>query len=234
MTVENALPTKSNDLMEMLTAQALVFGYMNKVFYEKPAADFLNMQKSEALFALWPLEIDDEFTVAGLKIMAEFTDGWEPEMLDALKHDYRRLFIGPGHVPAPPWESVYLSIDGLVFEEQTMAVRKAYARYDLQSPKRYNEPDDHFGLEMAFMAHLCTLALAAIQTGDSEGLTGHLHAQRDFLREHLLLWAPEFLNRVIEHAQTAYYRGAAYLALGSIYHAAEMLGLEIDQEPDTL
>jgi TorA maturation chaperone TorD len=233
MTVEKTLSTISDDLMETLTAEALVFGYLNRVFYEKPKAEFLNMQKSEALFAHWPLEVDDESTVTGLKIMGDFTDSWEPKMLDTLKHDYRRLFIGPGHIPAPPWESVYLSIDGLVYEEQTMAVRKFYARYDLQSPKRYKEPDDHFGLEMAFLAHLCTVALASMQVEDATCLESHLGAQRDFLKEHVLLWAPTFLKRVIDHAQTAYYRGAAYLALGSIHHAAELFDLEIDQEPDS-
>ena len=232
MTIKNTLPTESDDLAELLTAEALVFGYLNRVFYEKPAAEFLAMQKSEALFADWPLAIDDEFTTTGVSIMRVFTDSWVPERLDSLKHDYRRLFIGPGHIPAPPWESVYLSIDGLVYEEQTMAVRKFYARYGLQSPKRYKEPDDHFGLEMAFLAHLCALGLAAIKADDPEALASHLEAKREFLKEHLLLWAPTFLNRVIEHAQTAYYRGAAYLALGSINHVAERLGLELEQEPE--
>jgi TorA maturation chaperone TorD len=232
MPADKAFLAKHADLMETLTAEALAFGYFNRVFYEKPTAEFLDTQKSEALFDHWPLEAQDDFTTTGVKIMRDFMSKWEREMLDELIRDYRRLFIGPGHIPAPPWESVYLSIEGLVYEEQTMAVRKFYARYGLQSPKRYKEPDDHFGLEMAFLAHLCTLGLASIQAGDSDGLAGHLEAMSDFLKEHLLLWVLAFLNRVIEHAQTAYYRGAAYLALGSIYHIAELLDLEIDQAPD--
>jgi len=232
MPADKAFLAQHADLIETLTAEALAFGYFNRVFYEKPTAEFLDTQKEEALFSHWPLEIQDEYTVAGIQIMADFTANWDQERLDALIRDYRRLFIGPGHVPAPPWESVYLSIEGLVYEEQTMAVRKFYARYGLQSPKRYTEPDDHFGLEMAFLAHLCTLALAAIEAGDADGLADHLAAMRAFLKEHLLLWAPAFLSRVIEHAQTAYYRGAAYLALGSIYHMAERLDLEIDPAPE--
>lgn len=232
MPADKAFLTKHADLTETLTAEALAFSYFNRAFYEKPAAEFLNMQKSEALFSHWPLEIQDEFTTAGIKLMRDFMGDWEEALLEELARDYRRLFIGPGHIPAPPWESVYLSIEGLVYEEQTMAVRKFYARYGLQSPKRYTEPDDHFGLEMAFLAHLCTLGLAAIEAGDSDGLASHLDAMRDFLKEHLLLWAPAFLQRVIDHAQTAYYRGAAYLALGSIYHMAELLALEVDQAPD--
>jgi TorA maturation chaperone TorD len=233
MKAKNEFQANSKKLQEMLTGQALTFGYLNRVFYLKPTIDFLNTQKSEELFAHWPLKTQDEFTVTGIKIMREFINEWEEESHEMLVRDYRRLFVGPGHIPAPPWESVYLSIEGLVYEEQTMAVRKFYARYGLQSPKRYHEPDDHFGLEMAFLAHLCSLALATIQAGDSDGLVSHLDAMRDFLKGHVLLWAPVFLNRVIEHAKTPYYRAAAYLALGSIYHAAEIVGLEIEQAPNS-
>lgn len=233
MTEEITVSGENDDLAASLTAEALVFSFLNKVFYEKPTAEFINTQKSEALFEHWPLEIDDEFTAAGLNFMRAFSAGWSEEMLDMLRHDYRRLFVGPGHLPAPPWESVYLSIEGLVYEEQTMAVRQFYARYDLQSPKRYTEPDDHFGLEMAFMAHLCMLGLEAVRKSDSESLSDHLKAQRDFLEEHLLLWAPTFLGRVIDHARTEYYRGAAHLALGSINYTAQRLGIEFDQAPES-
>ena len=230
MLEEIQIHKSSDELIETLTAETLVFGYLNKVFYEKPVAEFLDTQKSEVLFDHWPLDAGDEYTTNGLQIMREFTAAWTHDQLDSLIRDYRRLFIGPGHLPAPPWESVYLSIDGLIYEEQTMAVRKFYARYDLQSPKKHKEPDDHFGLELAFLAHLCTVGLESIRAGDSAALASSLDDQRDFLKEHLLLWATLFLDNVIEHAQTGYYRGAAHLAKGAINHAADFLGLDIDPE----
>jgi TorA maturation chaperone TorD len=228
MTNDIKLRANNENWTEILTAEALVFGFLNKVFYEKPVGDFVNTLIAEDLFSQWPLSTEDEFTTSGLKILQSLTAGWKEVGIADLEKDYQYLFIGPGHLPAPPWESVYLSVERLVFERQTLEVRQFYARYGLQIPNLYKEPDDHFGLEVAFMAHLCTLGLASIQQENDEALESHLGAQRDFLEEHLLLWAPEFLSQVIKHAQTNYYRGAAYLALGCLVEAAQQRGLEAE------
>ena len=224
--------THNDDWTEILTAEALAYTFINRAFYEKPTDEFINTLVSEKLFAQWPLPPDDEFTNAGQNILQAFSANWQAGKLNDLKKDYQQLFIGPARLPAPPWESVYLSDDRLVFEKQTTAVRQFYARYGLQAANLYKEPDDHFGLEMAFMAHLCTLGLEAIRQGEVETAQTHLNAQRDFLEEHLLLWAPDFLNRVITHAQTDYYRGVAYLALGCLAQAAHRQDLEVDLTPE--
>ena len=209
MTNNVEIGTHNDDWTEILTAEALAYAFINRAFYEKPTDEFINTLVSEKLFAQWPLPPDDEFTPNGLNILQTFSANWQAGKLNDLKKDYQQLFIGPARLPAPPWESVYLSDDRLVFEKQTTAVRQFYARYGLQAANLYKEPDDHFGLEMAFMAHLCTLGLEAIRQGEVATAQTHLNAQRDFLEEHLLLWAPDFLNRVITHAQTDYYRGVA-------------------------
>ena len=224
--------THNDDWTEILTAEALAYAFINRAFYEKPTDEFINTLVSEKLFAQWPLPPDDEFTSAGQNILQAFSANWQAGKLNDLKKDYQQLFIGPARLPAPPWESVYLSDDRLVFEKQTTAVRQFYARYGLQAANLYKEPDDHFGLEMAFMAHLCTLGLEAIRQGEVATAQTHLNAQRDFLEEHLLLWAPDFLNRVITHAQTDYYRGVAYLALGCLAQAAHRQDLEVDLIPE--
>ena len=224
--------THNDDWTEILTAEALAYTFINRAFYEKPTDEFINTLVSEKLFAQWPLPPDDEFTSAGQNILQAFSANWQAGKLNDLKKDYQQLFIGPARLPAPPWESVYLSDDRLVFEKQTTAVRQFYARYGLQAANLYKEPDDHFGLEMAFMAHLCTLGLEAIRQGEVATAQTHLNAQRDFLEEHLLLWAPDFLNRVITHAQTDYYRGVAYLALGCLAQAAHRQDLEVDLIPE--
>ena len=34
--------------------------------------------------------------------------------------EYRRLFVGPGHLPAPPWGSVYTDRECVIFGEATL------------------------------------------------------------------------------------------------------------------
>ncbi len=51
-----------------------------------------------------------------------------------------------------------------------------------------------------------------------------LNAQADFLRDHLLAWAPQCLALVVAHAETDYYRGTARLALGSLAESVCLCG----------
>lgn len=221
----------AKDWTETLTGEALAFSFMNAVFYEKPAAEFIDPLVRDDLFTQWPLPAEDDFTQQGLSLLQGFGRAWGPDGLDKLKKDYQQLFIGPHSLPAPPWESVYLSVEHLVFESQTAAVRQFYARYGLEVERLFKEPDDHFGLEMAFLAHLSALGLEALHRGDDEGLRLILDDQRAFMADHLLQWAPDFLQRVIAHARTDYYRGAAYLALGTLGAAARRRDLAVDLAP---
>lgn len=228
----NETEAQNANWAEILTAEALLFSFMNIAFHEKPTVEFIDSLIREDVFSQWPLPADDEFSMRGLELMQAFAANWQEDGLDALKKDYQQLFIGPYSLPAPPWESVYLSVEHLVFERETRAVRQFYARYGLETTNLYKEPDDHFGLEMAFLAHLCGLGLEALQRGDQETLRRIIADQRDFMRDHLLLWAPDFLNRVVAHAQTDYYRGAAHLALGVLGTAAQRRGLTVALRPN--
>lgn len=61
---------------------------------------------------------------------------------DVLGADYHRLFVGPGTMLAPPWESVHPSDEGLTFQDETLQVRQAYAEFGLTAPAVNREPDD--------------------------------------------------------------------------------------------
>ncbi len=214
------------DQQTVLVAQGLAFGFLNRAFYEPPSAEFINRLAADDLFADWPLSSNREEMHMGLHLLRKFCSSWQETELPALRSDYGRLFIGPGPLLAPPWESVYLSDEHLLFEAQTLEVREMYRRFGLQAPKLNVEPDDHLGLEMAFMVHLCHEALAALEHQQEDRLHKAMQAQRDFMEKHLLRWAPDCLWRVIRQACTDYYRGVAYLALGCLAETVTMLGLE--------
>jgi TorA maturation chaperone TorD len=203
-----------------LTAYGLAYGFLSKAFHESPQTEFITRLYDEDAFADWPLGVVNGATQTGLQLLQEYGAQWT---IDALTEDYRALFIGPGRLLAYPWESVYLSEERLIFDAQTLKVRALYRQYDLQVPQTTREPDDHIGFELAFMVHLCSLGLVACQSRDAAGLARSLEAQRGFLREHLLRWTPAFFQAVINNARTDYYRGTAYLGLGTIETAAAML-----------
>jgi TorA maturation chaperone TorD len=153
---------------------------------------------------------------AGLALLQQWTQASRSGQLHflAVAGDYTRLFVGPGKIVAPPWESAQIDDERLTFQEETLAVRAWYRRYGVLPAQLHAEPDDHIGLELAFMAHLAQLALAAQAAGDTARLADLLAAERGFLRAHPLRWAPKWCGRVGEAARTDYYRGLALVTAG--------------------
>lgn len=135
---------------------------------------------------------------------------------EVLADDYNALFLGPGHMHACPYESVYRSLEGLTFEAETMQVRKFYADHDLQAPAFNREPDDHVGLEVAFIGQLCLAALNAMEDNEPARATDFVSSARLFVGQHLGVWGPDFCTRVIDNAQTAFYTAVGHLLLGLI------------------
>jgi TorA maturation chaperone TorD len=121
------------------------------------------------------------------------------------------MFVGPGRVSAPPWESLYRDPERLHFSNDTLAVRAAYGKYDLASTALGREPDDHIGFELDFLRALCESARQKAGSGDEAGLVEILRAQQTFLDEHLLQWAPAWTRDVLQNAETDFYRGMAQL-----------------------
>ena len=132
---------------------------------------------------------------------------------EGLREEYTRLFIGPAKPPAPPWESVYVSGEPLLFQESTLAVREAYLREGFRAAGYPHEADDHVATELNFMAALCKRALDAYESGDTELCRSTLEAQAHFLSEHLLVWIREFSDRLgAVRGISAFYPSFAALA----------------------
>lgn len=208
---------------DMLVAHYLAYDFLSRLFYEPPKLDFVHVLVEDDLFDCWTLESAQPEMATGLALLRGFTNGWQDDQFDALKADYARLFVGPNHLLAPPWESVYRSYDRTLFGKATLDVRQHYQRFGMPIPKLNTEPDDHVGLEFRFITQLARLGLAAIEQNQPEMLASLLQEMRAFMEDHLLKWSPEFLRAVIDHSETDLYCGAAHLALGCLAHTRDLL-----------
>lgn len=217
---------------EQLQACALALQLEAMAFYLPPSEPFLTTLDNGELLAEWPLGPHSPLTVRGLELLrTALASAPAASLLPALRGDYTALFVGLEQVGAPPWESVYLSRDHLLFDEQTLAVRQAYAQYGLQIPKLEREPDDHIGFELLFLAHLLEQAGHALTRND-DAAQGYLQAAQAFLQEHPQRWVEQFVERVLQRAETDYYRGWACLLTGSLIGLTVLLRQE-DAQPET-
>jgi putative dimethyl sulfoxide reductase chaperone len=178
---------------------------------EAPTAEVVDAMRDPELLAQWPLA-DPELGEVGELATAGIADLRESEEdHQTIADDQFKLIRGPGEPIAVPWESVYRSLEGLLFEAQTMQVRDFYKRFNLQAPRMNVEPDDHISLELDFCVQLLTRGLAAGAQGQADVARAHLDAHDDFCREHLLRWAPTFFQRLTAGATTHFYRGIGQL-----------------------
>ncbi len=127
-----------------------------------------------------------------------------------LQTDFNSLFVGPGHVLAPPWESVHRSAEKLLYGEHTLAVRAFYRSFGLASRQSRLEPDDHLSLELEFMAWLCQQASkpAVIHTNQ---INSYVSGQSCFLSEHISQWVPALCDDIRQAAKSGFYRELASL-----------------------
>lgn len=173
---------------------------------------------AQAAGAEWPFADAEEAArdlapmIEGLAPSAHAGEGGGFAADDDLTWEYRRLLVGPGAKPAPPWGSVYTDRECVVFGATTLELRAWMREHGVARSTDEKTPEDHIGLMLALMAWL-----AQNQPADLE----------EYLRLHLLTWAGHFLGELADAAQHPFYQGLARLTAASLDGVKEALGLEV-------
>jgi TorA maturation chaperone TorD len=162
----------------------------------------------------------------------------------ALKTEYTNLFIGPGKLPAPPWESVYVSKESVLFTRTTLEVRNFYRSQGL-IPELYPKvADDHIALDLDFLRLLAERALESFQADEdavgreesnlnSEASRPNasyceaLTASREFLDEHLLKWLDRFVSDLKASEKGVFYPQVAQALIRFVERDADFLGRHV-------
>lgn len=131
-----------------------------------------------------------------------------------LTREHLRLFVGPGHIPCPPYESVYrkdrpIMVRGLVMGPSTADVQRRYAEAGLRVSKRFADLPDHISAELEFMHFLCSQESKVRE--DKAALELSRKRQQEFLTLHLQPWVTTFAEGVLASTKSDFYRSAATL-----------------------
>jgi TorA maturation chaperone TorD len=216
-----------NEWHEILTGEMMLLGLLSRIFYNYPDKKerlWLQSLIAEDVFSEAPFASQEEATRTGLQLLQDWgRQGLMDQAFDDLQGDYTRLFIGPGSVIAPPWESVYFSDEKLTFQEQTLEVRSWYRRFGLEAEKLHQEPDDHIALELLFLSHLASLGLQALEQQDTARFDELLTAQSEFYKKHPSKWVLKWSRLVETNARTDFYKGLSHLVRGAMSGLAETL-----------
>lgn len=195
-TAPEAADEEGRGLASLLHARYLLYAVFQSLFGREPSKD----QSA----AIDPALVSEACEIVGLPTegVRGFIDGLESyrdadaAAVESAKSAYTRLFIGPGALPAQPWESVYVEEDEALFQRSTLDVRNAYRVQGLLPAEYPKVADDHIALECAFLSELARRACEANDAGDTGRLFDALNASGDFLSDHLLAWVDEYAGRL--------------------------------------
>ncbi len=194
---EYIMTQEKREIIELLLANRLyLYSLLHRCFGREPdraQLELLSSEQTGECFALPGGEVLEKVPAFLREIRENLADPAFPEQV---KSEYTRLFIGPEELIAPPWESVYRGKEAILFQELTLEVRKAYRAFGMQAEAFRRVPDDSLALELAFMSTLSGRALDAFRREDGSEVRTNLNGSLAFLKEHLLLWVPLFLERV--------------------------------------
>lgn len=199
--------TDATGSVDRNTVRAEIYGLLAGVLAGAPSHEQLGALASADLLG----SLYQRAARSGLGDLPELCElattlGTTEESWDAVGREFNELFLGPGPLPAPPWESVYLSPERLVMQAPARAVLRAYVDAGLGYDSMIGCPPDHVAKELGFMAALIGGVTDAEAAPERRG-----DCEDAFLHEHLARWVPRFCDDLERAAAARWYRAVACL-----------------------
>lgn len=199
--------------MDEIIARSNVYGLLSRILLQELDTELVQTLKSD-------------------ETVLEFFPHWEKwsERLSIPNQQLLEEYLNPDFVNLSvlhlvPYETFYTRSDQMIETGGANPVTDIYSAYDFVVDYEVARvvSADHIGVEMEFMHHLCEAQKKAIEDGDDEASKELLSVQHNFLKTHLIQWAPLYLINMKYEARTPLYYDAAEMALEFILSDFEML-----------
>ena len=210
------MSTQNDAIAILLANRSYLYSMLQRIFGVQPDVELIgsitNEHTREGLQLL--VQEDDQQFDRYFKLFDQYLKDMSVDpkgTIEKLKGEYTYLLIGPNKLPAPPWESVYLTKERLIFQESTLKVRRSYMKYNFLPSNYPHEADDHLALELDFMVHLAKLSQEYAENEKKEELKSVLLDQKSFLNDHLLVWIGDFAEEIQQGKTQYFYPQMAHL-----------------------
>ncbi len=109
-----------------------------------------------------------------------------------LEYDFSLLFEGIGDMPAPPWGSVYLDRERVLFGSSALEYRAFLQSNGVELDTGLREPEDQFGLMLLAFAYL-------LEQNKKD-------AAFELMEQHLLPWSSTYLELLNNKSDNLFYK----------------------------
>lgn len=202
-----------------------LFSCLGTLFYRFQGMDTAALAAHSASLPQWEALCASEADKAALRAFAQalHAAATSKEQHSTAAQEFAGVFQNPA-APVPLWESFWVSSEHLYFTQETHEVLQWYRTFGLDLVA-HNEPADHIGLEMLFVAILLQ--------GAVKGSPQHGEALALFWQEHLGVWANPCLEALQKTVETPFWQ--AVVAAGHVaVNAVEQYAILMDTPEDSL
>lgn len=189
------------DLQEIYSGREVIYAFFARLFLEPLSeSEYKMMQEISPL--LKDLEDISETAKKEISKLEDFIDKYNSlkgKDLDEFKLDslraFTRLFALTDSIPNS--ESYYTSLEHLVNQESREQVLKLYRNFGFDTDFHdSNEPEDFIAYELMFLSYLSRNTVRCMQDGKEENYYIVVNAQKEFIKDHLLSYIDEFINKM--------------------------------------
>lgn len=205
---------KAQAVMDALAGRAAFYDLLASLYF-KP----LTAQQIENLASLDLSVYSDvsELFAEGLNDVTRYLAKRDSGTRQELAVDFTAAFAGTSSWKgeyAVPYESVFTSEEGLLFQDAYHEVLHLYRQNGIARQEGYDFPDDHLSFMCEFLSILSKRASDALEAGDTALALEQVTASRSFLQEHILSWFSKLRERASLLLETRFYRGVLKISEG--------------------
>lgn len=196
------------ELRRLAMGRSNIYYLLSSVFLNRPSYKVIKVVLNEDFLFGISRVIDDD---RGVKLLKRFAKNFRHSRkeYEALANEYRELFLASGSRYVIPYETAYR-------EEDVLEDVKNMFRVARINTARLHEPLDHFGIELWFMYCICYMEARGWTKRNRDFALRCLEMGREFLENHLLLWAGKLCDQIIVHSKLDFYKGVAGITKGYI------------------
>lgn len=205
--------------MDEISARSNIYGLFSRVLLQELDTETLEFLKSDAtvleFFPNWK-QWENRLSIPDTQLLEEY-----------LNPDFVNLSI----LHLIPYETFYTRPDQMIETGGANPATDMYSAYDfvVDFEKARVVSPDHIGIELEFMHHLCEAERKALESEDADAAAELRQVQLEFLKKHLVKWAPLYLINMKFEARTPLYYDAAEAALEFILSDHETLVQKVAQ-----
>lgn len=203
-----------DEIIAALEGRSAFYDFVSALYFKPLTAEQIE-NIAEMDFSIY--EGTNDLFEEGLHDMSRFLRKRHTGTRQQLAVDFTMAFAGTAAWKgryAVPYESVFRSEEGLMFQGPYHEVYHLFRDAGVQRAQGFDYPDDHLSFMCEFMAILSKRAADALRNGNYEDAREQLRSSAGFLQDHMLSWFDALADLATNIIETRFYRGVLKMTKG--------------------